>query len=50
MDRVGRAISGRYVLVFVKPKLPRGEHSITVALASGRRGRVFARQYYADRR
>ena len=49
MDRVGRAISGRYVLVFVKPRLPRGEHEIAVALANGRKGRVFARQYYADR-
>ncbi|HEY1433730.1 MAG TPA: hypothetical protein VGG65_00060, partial [Thermoanaerobaculia bacterium] len=47
MDRVGRAISGRYVLVFVKPPGPRGEHTIDVALAS-RKGRVFARQYYVD--
>ena len=49
MDRVGRAISGRYVLVFVKPNVPRGEHTIAVTLAGGRKGRVFARQYYADR-
>ncbi|MGE5413721.1 MAG: VWA domain-containing protein [Syntrophomonadaceae bacterium] len=48
MDRVARAISGRYVLVFVKPKRPRGEHAIEVTLAHGRRGRVFARQYYVD--
>lgn len=47
MDRVGRAISGRYVLVFVKPHGPRGEHTIEVTLAS-RKGRVFARQYYVD--
>jgi VWFA-related protein len=47
MDRVGRAISGRYVLVFVKPRAPRGEHSIEVALL-GRKGRVYARQYYED--
>jgi hypothetical protein len=47
MDRVGRAISGRYVLVFVKPQGPRGEHTIEVALA-GRKGRVYARQYYVD--
>ena len=47
MDRVGRAISGRYVLVFVKPRGPRGEHTIEVALAA-RKGRVFARQYYVD--
>jgi VWFA-related protein len=48
MDRIGRAISGRYVLVFVKPSGPRGEHSIEVTLAGGRKGRVFARQYYVD--
>jgi len=47
MDRIGRAISGRYVLVFVKPRGPRGEHTIEVALAS-RKGRVFSRQYYVD--
>lgn len=47
MERVKRAISGRYVLVFVKPKGPRGEHTIEVALA-GRKGRVYARQYYLD--
>ncbi|HKD16345.1 MAG TPA: VWA domain-containing protein [Thermoanaerobaculia bacterium] len=48
MDRIGRAISGRYVLVFVKPHGPRGEHAIDVSLAGGRKGRVFARQYYVD--
>jgi VWFA-related protein len=48
MDRVGRTISGRYVLVFVKPRAPRGEHTIDVALARGRQGRVFARRYYVD--
>jgi len=48
MDRVARAISGRYVLVFVKPRLPRGEHAIKVTLAGGRPGRVYARQYYVD--
>jgi VWFA-related protein len=47
MDRIGRAISGRYVLVFVKPNGPRGEHTIEVTLAS-RHGRVWARQYYVD--
>ena len=47
MDRIGRAISGRYVLVFVKPHGPRGEHTIEVTLAS-RHGRVWARQYYVD--
>ncbi len=48
MDRVVRAISGRYVLVLVKPKGPRGQHSIEVTLAHGLRGRVFARQFYVD--
>jgi VWFA-related protein len=47
MDRVGRAISGSYVLVFVKPRGPRGQHTIEVKLAA-RKGRVFARQYYVD--
>lgn len=47
MDRVGRAISGRYVLVFAKPRAPRGEHSIDIALV-GHKGRVYARQYYVD--
>lgn len=47
MDRVRRAISGRYVLVFVKPQGSRGEHSIDVALV-GHEGWVYARQYYVD--
>ena len=47
MDRIGRAISGRYVLVFVKPRGPRGEHAIEVSLAK-RKGRVWARQFYVD--
>ncbi|HYB52456.1 MAG TPA: hypothetical protein VEG84_01190, partial [Thermoanaerobaculia bacterium] len=47
MDRVRRAISGRYVLVFVKPNEPRGVHRIEVDLA-GRKGQVTARQYYSD--
>ena len=47
MDRVRRAISGRYVLVFVKPQAPRGQHAIEVKLA-GRKGEVNARQYYDD--
>jgi VWFA-related protein len=48
MDRIGRAISGRYVLVFVKPHGFRGTHSIEVTLAAGRKGQIFARQYYVD--
>ena len=47
MDRVRRAISGRYVLVFKKPEGPRGQHTIEVNLAS-RKGEVNARQYYDD--
>jgi VWFA-related protein len=47
MDRVGRAISGRYVLVFVKPPGHRGVHSVEIALA-GRKGRVISRQYFVD--
>jgi VWFA-related protein len=47
MDRVRRAISGRYVLVIKKPEGPRGQHAIEVRLAS-RKGEVNARQYYDD--
>lgn len=47
MDRVRRAISGRYVLVFKKPDFPRGTHGIEVALAH-REGDIRARQYYED--
>ena len=48
MDRVRRAISGRYVLVFKKPEGPRGEHTIEVKLAAPRKGEVKARQYFDD--
>jgi len=47
LDRVTRAISGRYVLVFVKPNLPRGAHGVEVTLAT-RKGRVSARSFYED--
>ncbi len=47
MDRVRRAIAGRYVLVFKKPDLPRGRHSVDVTLAA-RKGRVLARAAYRD--
>ncbi len=47
IDRVRRAIAGRYVLVFKKPDGPRGAHSIEVKLAN-RKGRVIARAYYED--
>jgi VWFA-related protein len=48
LDRVTRTISGRYVLVFVKPNLPRGAHDVEVRLAGKRKGRVSARSYYED--
>ena len=47
MDRVRRAIAGRYVLVFRKPDGPRGNHTIEVELVR-RKGRVRAREYYPD--
>jgi VWFA-related protein len=47
MDRVRRAISGHYVLVFKKPEGPRGLHTIEVKLAA-HKGEVNARQYYDD--
>ncbi|HEX9150141.1 MAG TPA: hypothetical protein VF958_13340 [Thermoanaerobaculia bacterium] len=48
LDRVTRAISGRYVIVFVKPNLPRGAHGVEVTLAGKRKGNVSARSYYED--
>ncbi len=48
MNRVRRAISGRYVLVLVKPKGPRGEHAIDVAVVGHKGVRVYARRYYMD--
>lgn len=47
LDRVRRAIAGRYVLVFRKPDGPRGVHRIDVALAT-RKARVLARAAYQD--
>jgi VWFA-related protein len=47
LDRVRRAIAGRYVLVFRKPNGPRGHHEVHVSLA-GKKGRVLARGYYED--
>jgi len=47
MERVRRAIAGRYVLVFRKPEGPRGEHEVRVDLV-GKKGRVLARGYYED--
>jgi len=47
MDRVRRAISGRYQIVFRRPDGPSGFHSVSVELV-GRKGEVNARTYYED--
>ena len=47
IDRVRRAIGGRYVLVLKKPEGPPGYHSVSVDL-SRRKGRVLARGYFQD--
>jgi VWFA-related protein len=47
MELVRRAISGHYVLVVVKPRGTRGDHSVEVELV-GKKGFVYARQYYQD--
>jgi len=47
LDRVRRAIAGRYVFVFVKPQGKRGVHEIDVSLAHVK-GYVNARKYYND--
>lgn len=47
LDRVLRATAGRYVIVFKKPDLPRGSHTIVLALV-GRTGRVLSKSRYVD--
>jgi VWFA-related protein len=47
LDRVRRAISGRYILVFVKPPGRRGVHAISVSLTRVT-GDISARKYYTD--
>ncbi len=47
MDRVRRAIAGRYQLVFKRPPGPLGFHSIAVELV-GRKGEITYRTYYED--
>jgi VWFA-related protein len=48
MEHVRKAISGRYVVTFLKPKnLPRGDHDIELSVVA-RRAAVFARQYFQD--
>jgi VWFA-related protein len=48
MQRVERAISGRYVLVFVKPRSYHGTHAIDVDVRGHKGAYVSARQYYTD--
>ena len=45
--RLSRRLAGRYVLVCVRPELPRGVHRVSVDLA-GRAGSVTARTYTVD--
>ncbi len=47
MEVVRRTISGRYILVVVKPRGTRGDHEIEVELV-GKKGYVYARQHYQD--
>lgn len=47
LDRVLRATSGRYIIVFKKPDVPKGSHTIVIALAR-RSGNVFAKSRYLD--
>lgn len=47
MELVRRTISGRYILVIVKPRGTRGDHTIDIELV-GRKGFVYGRQYYQD--
>jgi len=45
--RLAQRLAGRYVLVCVRPELPRGVHRVSVSL-SGRAGSVTARTYTVD--
>ena len=47
MSRVRRALLGHYVLVFERPRLPRGAHRVQVDLV-GLSGEVLARPQYVD--
>jgi VWFA-related protein len=47
LDRVLRATAGRYVIVFKKPDLPGGSHTIELSLV-GRAGRVLSKSRYLD--
>jgi len=47
MQRLTRALSGRYEIAFVTPELPRGDHALRIELV-GRAGIVLARRGYRD--
>ena len=47
MQRLRRALTGRYEVAFVRPSLPRGEHALRIELV-GRKGMVLARRSYRD--
>lgn len=43
LARLEQALAGHYVLTFVRPDLPKGEHRLEVRLQGGRRGTVLAK-------
>jgi VWFA-related protein len=45
MNRVRYALAGHYVLTFVKPRLPPGEHALDIRL-SARKGNVMTKSHY----
>jgi VWFA-related protein len=45
MERVRHALAGHYVLTFVKPRLPPGEHALDIRL-SAKKGSVLAKSHY----
>lgn len=47
LDLAFRAIEGRYVIVFARPELPPGRHSIELTLRA-KKGTVLARPFYDD--
>jgi VWFA-related protein len=47
MQRLVRALTGRYEVAFAKPDLRRGEHTLRIELV-GRTGHVLARRSYRD--
>ena len=47
MQRLTRALAGRYEIAFVPPDVPRGDHTLRIELV-GRAGTVLARRGYRD--